>query len=251
MPLRARLLLSFTLFAGTVSAAPSKEECVAAHGNAQTERASSHLRAARTELLLCASSTCPGPVTAECVPWLAEVERAMPTAVFEAREPDGSDAVELTVLVDGTKVADRLDGRAVPLDPGAHVIRFVRRGTAVERRVVLGEGEKARLVRIDLAAPPPPSVQASAPTWPIWVLGAVSVASLGAFGGFALGGLSKEHALDRCSPRCSPEQTDPVHRDYVVADVFLGIGIAAAAAATLLVLLRPHHPPALDRSMLK
>ena len=234
MPLRPSIFLAIMLLSGVASAAPTKEECVNAHGNAQTERSAGRLRAARAELLVCASAACPGPVTNECVPWLAEVERATPTAVFEAREPDGSDAVDVTVLVDGEKVTDRLDGRAVPLDPGAHLVRFVTHRAQVERRVVLGEAEKARLVRVDLPAPvlPPPAAKRAA-TWPIWLFGGVSVASLATFGGFALGGLSGEHDLDRCSPRCPPSRTDPVHRDYVVADVFLGIGIAAAAATSL------------------
>jgi hypothetical protein len=254
------------LVASTAGASPTKSECAAAHLDAQGLRRDGRLRAAREKLLVCANEACPKVVTAECVPWLAEVEGALPSVVFEARMPDGTDGVEVAVSVDGARIADRLDGHAVSLDPGDHVVRFDpgSGARAVERHVVVAEGEKARVVRVDLppleaAPPPPPPKEPSAPAipWTAWVLGGTGAIALGAFGTFALTGVSAEHDLRDCSPACPPSRIDPVHRDYVTADIFLGVGLVALAAAAVFVITAPsatptsRHVPSFDRSMLK
>ncbi len=244
---------------------PTKVECVTAHGEAQRLRRAGQLRETRAQLLTCANPSCPEPVTAECVPWLADVERALPTVVFEARLPDGGDAIDVTVLVDGEKVEDKLDGRAVAVNPGAHAIRFVPASGAatVERRVVVAEGEKTRVIRVDLPsaallAPVPPLTRESSggshgPHWMTYVLGGVSVASFGGFAAFGLKGNAERDdldpgGLDHCKPHCSAHETLPARNDYIAADVFLGVGIATAAAAILVGLVtglksHPASPP--------
>ena len=264
--------------------APSKAECVASHAESQRLRREGKLRAARDQLLVCANPACPQPVTVECVPWLGEVERAIPTVVFEARLADGSDAVDVTVSVDGVKVAEKLEGRALPVDPGAHLVRFESATAAhpIERRVVIAEGEKTRVVRADFAPaallepvpPPAPSSSSTtsaggAPHWSTWVLAGATVASFGGYAYFGLTGESDESGLNACKPLCYPDKTDPVRHEYIAANVFLGVGIAAAAAAIVVGLTTRGHAasadpaslpaaragaaqvPSFDRSMLK
>ncbi len=259
---------------------PTKAECVSAHGEAQRLRRAGQLRETRVQLLTCASPSCPEPVTAECVPWLADVERALPTVVFEARLPDGGDAIDVTVLVDGEKVEDKLDGRAIAVNPGAHAIRFVLAAGAAttERRVVVAEGEKTRVIRVDLpsaallAPVPAPVADGSSggshgPHWSTYVLGGASLVSFGGFALFGLKGNSDAHDEgDACKPNCAPSKLDQARHDYVAANVFLGVGIAGAAAAIIVGLTTGLHshasaaPPAtatnaqvpsFDRSMLK
>ena len=73
----------------------------------------------------------------------------MPTVVLAARLPNGADEVDVRVLVDGKPLAQRLDGRAVELEPGDHLLSFqpgVAGAAPVEMRVVVREGEKGRLI---------------------------------------------------------------------------------------------------------
>jgi hypothetical protein len=262
------------------AAPPTKAECVGAHSEAQRLRLVGQLTGARAQLLVCANPSCPEPVTVECVPWLAEVERALPTVVFEARLADGSDAVDVTVLVDGVKVQDRLDGRAVPVDPGAHLVRFVLDAGAtpphpLERRVVVAEGEKTRVVRAEFPpaeiltpVPPVASSGGGGPHWSTYVLGGASVLSFGGFTYFGLRGNSGKSDLDEshCSPKCPFSQTDPVKQKYTDANVFLGVGIATGVAAIIVGIATWGHGksapapaaaridpqvPRFDRSMLK
>jgi hypothetical protein len=260
--------VSLTVLAAIALLAATKLECSAAHQDAQRLRKEHHLRAAHEKLLVCARDPCPAVVQSECVPWLAEVERAMPTVVFEARMPDGSDVPGMRVSVDGVLAADRLDGRPVEIDPGEHVVRFDRpSGAPIERRIVVSEGEKARIVRIDVPVPAPvptpvpvpvPEEPKAAPMpWTFYALGGAGLVSLGAFAVFGLSGLNGERGLDDCSPTCSASRIDSVRRDYIVADVFLAVGVIALGAATVVALTRPAsspraaYLPSFERSMLK
>jgi hypothetical protein len=76
-----------------------------------------------------------------------EVDAAIPSVVLRAKDARGEDAVEVKVLCDGAEFATQLDGKARPLNPGAHTFRFELEGIApFERKVVVAEGEKNRLV---------------------------------------------------------------------------------------------------------
>ena len=48
-----------------------------------------------------------------------------------ARDAKGEDLTEVRLTIDGETVAERLDGRALTLDPGTHTFRFnfVRSGS--------------------------------------------------------------------------------------------------------------------------
>jgi hypothetical protein len=76
-----------------------------------------------------------------------EVEAAIPSVVVRAKDAHGEDAVDVKVFCDGALLATQLDGRARPVNPGAHTFRFEIEGVApFDRKVVVGEGEKNRLV---------------------------------------------------------------------------------------------------------
>ena len=69
------------------------------------------------------------------------------------------------------------------------------------------------------------------------MLGGVAVAGLGSFGYFSLTGKSKQSDLeDSCAPRCSDEDYDNMQRNFVIADVSLGVALIAGGVATWLVL---------------
>jgi hypothetical protein len=164
---RALVLLVGALGAGFPVARadePSKLECVRANETAQSLRLSGKLRDARAHLLVCVASSCPGPVRDDCAQGLKEVDTAVPTIVFEANDKDGIELTAVAVAVDGTPLAARLDGAAVPVDPGEHVFRFSSEGLpTLERKLVIHEGEKERHEQIVLGTAISPSKPTAAP----------------------------------------------------------------------------------------
>jgi hypothetical protein len=133
----------------------TKEQCVAASENAQTLRQRGKLRAARAEFLVCNSKSCPGPVREDCAEQLRATERMMPTLEFVVRDDSGRDVRDVEVTMDGSRLADRLDGSGVvAVDPGEHTFRFTAAEfEPLERRLVVrARAERTREV-ITLHAP--------------------------------------------------------------------------------------------------
>ncbi|HEY6462313.1 MAG TPA: hypothetical protein VIY73_19230, partial [Polyangiaceae bacterium] len=93
--------------------ASEREACFSAAESAQRVRAQGHLLDAREKLRVCAHPTCPAAVRDDCTTWLAEVEEELPSIVVHARDAAGNDVADVRVLVDGVKVAERLDGLPV------------------------------------------------------------------------------------------------------------------------------------------
>ncbi|MGK3983752.1 hypothetical protein WME99_11990 [Sorangium sp. So ce136] len=160
-PARARPALALLLAAAlslagaSARAQPSKRACAAAYERAQGLRRDGKLIAAREALIACSQPTCPAAAVADCGPWLAEVEKSLPSVVIAAREAGGRERLDVRVLVDGRLLAAALDGKALPVDPGPHTFRYEPAGgPAVEERVLIREGEKNRAITVILGAPP-------------------------------------------------------------------------------------------------
>lgn len=94
---------------------------------------------------------------------------------------------------------------------------------------------------------PAPKRETSAPIGPLVgrrrtaVVAAGVVGGLGAVG-FAYFGLSARSAdvgLDACTPNCEPSKVDAIRRDYLLANVSLGLGLAGAFTASVLWLTSP------------
>jgi hypothetical protein len=244
---------------------PSIEACVGAYENGQRERLAGQLRAARASFVTCSQEACPRAARVDCASWLDEVERLVPSLVFSVKDPDGNDAREPTLTLDGQPVELRGDGRAIVVDPGTHLVRIAARGLAPkETRLVVVEGEKARLVRLDLAregepaSASPSSSSASAARvspplapatggadrgWSQPVTVAVAGVSLAGFAAVGLWGLAGKADLDDCKPRCSRDAVQRVHTRFVVADSLLAVGIVAGGIAAVRALTSPKVSP--------
>ncbi len=136
------------------AAEPSKEECIAANESAQTQRKSSLLLAARKQLLVCLSSSCPTALREDCAEQLSELEKAIPTIVFAAKGTNNVDLTYVTVTVDGAPLTERLLGVPLGVDPGEHTFEFSASGyPTASRRLVISEGVKARQEIVALAPP--------------------------------------------------------------------------------------------------
>jgi hypothetical protein len=208
--------------------------CIDAHEQGQVLRNQSKLLEARQRFASCSSDgNCPPIVAAECATFLGEVDRDLPSLVFSATGLEGSDADDVSVYVDGRLVAERLDGRATPVDPGRRALRFVAaRGTQRTLSIVVAQGQKNVPVAADFRAPgveselqpEPDSRQVPAASF---VLGAIGVVALGSFAYFGLSGKSQE----ACKPYCTQDEADAMRRSYLAADVSLGVAVLSLGAA--------------------
>jgi hypothetical protein len=163
-------------------AQPTKLACIAANESAQDLRRAGRLRAARAKLVECVAAACPGPLREDCAARLSEVDAAMPTLVLEARDEGGRDVATVRVTMDGQPFAARLDGAAVPTDPGEHTFTFEADGhPRATKVIVVREGDKGRHERVTLsggegvpAAPAKSAPGAAGASNPIGAAGASS-----------------------------------------------------------------------------
>jgi len=230
-------LLAVTMTAWTLPAAAiDKETCVNAAEAGQRLRNEHKLVASREQLLVCASTECPGIVSQDCTSWLGQVERSLASIVVTARDGRGQPVVDARVVVDGAALVVRTPTAPIELDPGPHVVRCERAGFApAEQRVSLDEGERGHAVVCEMPSPvtaapapsatslpttpgaregpgsagtaftagPPSGAEVGRPPrggggipWPSWVLGGVGIAALGSFAFFGLSGQSDQNQAE-------------------------------------------------------
>jgi hypothetical protein len=128
--------------------------CLSANESSISMQREHRLRAARTELLACSAATCPADVRDECIRRVTDINRSIPTMVFEAKDASGNDLRAVKVTVDAQPLLDQLDGTAVPVDPGQHAFAFETTGLpTVEKQLIVMEGQKERRERITFSAP--------------------------------------------------------------------------------------------------
>lgn len=224
---------------------PTKDACVAAYVDAQHARRDGALRRARDQLLVCVQAECPQMLQNDCSPWLAEVQALMPSLVFVVRDAAGRDRGDVAVTVDGTPLVARLDGLPVDVDPGDHLFRFEAAGaSAVEQRVLVHEGEKARRVDITLATPATvatvdrPQQLTRRPLTPMcWValgIGAAGLATAAVAGGANLPTWLRCH-----DGGCSAADQHDSDRLNTIGDIALVTGVAGALVAWYFIHARP------------
>ncbi len=133
------------------AADPTTGECLSANEASLNARSQHKLRDARANLLKCAAPSCPADVRDECTRGVNEINAALPTIVFEAKDASGADLVAVKVTMDGELLSDHLDGTALVVDPGAHTFSFEAPGQPkVQKQLVVQEGEKDRHERVVL-----------------------------------------------------------------------------------------------------
>ena len=136
--------------------------CVDAFQQAQLERRVGHLLASREQLRMCAQASCPAVIVEKCVPWLTEVERAIPSIVIAAQDAAGRDVADVRVSIGDKVVATKLDGRPILLDPGMRTLRFQRSGAfSITKKLLIVQGERSRRVAISFVALPASETAAS------------------------------------------------------------------------------------------
>ena len=245
---------SFCLtFASLAGADESKRACVAASTEGQTLRKQDKLLEARDKFHICAEDPCPQIVKSRCTRWLSETEAEIPSVIVRAKDSAGKDALDIEVTIDGRPSQG---GHQETLDPGEHVV-VVKRvgGQGKEERFLLVDGERARVLTVQLVDPeahaPAPLLATSSPGASSppdkasggipaggWILGAVGLAALGSAAYFYVQAGSDFSGLQHsCSPGCNDSETQPFRTHLLIAQISLGVGIAAAAGAVTWTLL--------------
>jgi len=235
--------------------ADTKAECAKAYEASQEQRSSGKLRAARESLVTCSQSACPAFIKKDCAKWLSEVEASIPTVVFSAKAGN-EDLSDVKVTLGDQTLAEALDGKAVPMDPGTHTFVFesAKHGSK-ELKFVVKEGKKAQAVEIvfvvqkkgDDAGEGDPkedsgttkisSSDAKGSKTFAYVLMGVGVVGLGGFAYFGLSGKSDQNALECADQKtCTDDDLDPVKKKYLYADIALGVGLVSLGVGTYLLL---------------
>jgi len=225
-------------------AADPKRTCVTASTDGQTLRKDDKLLEAREKLLVCADDACPTVVHSHCTRWLSELEAQIPSVIVRVKDATGGDVLGVSVKVDGN---DAELGRPQMLDPGQHTVTVVRGTVNLEKRFLLVDGDKGHVVTLELpaSASTPADGTVSSDTAatssphgagriPVgaWVLGGVGLVAIGSFAYFAVQASNDLSSLRAtCAPACTSSQTSTGRTHALVADLSLGIGIAAVAGA--------------------
>jgi hypothetical protein len=237
--------------ASPVARADTVGACIRASNTGQEQRKAGRLSDAAQQFASCSRASCPAVVRRDCARWAEEVDLMMPTVVFAATDAQGGDRSDVRVFVDGVKVLDRLDGRPMPLDPGAHTVRYeAAGGAATTQELDVRVGERNRIVAMRLeTAPPRRDLAVTTPSRPVpvltWVLGGVALVGLGVAGYFDVSAIGDVNGLrGSCSPRCASSDVNAVDTKYGIAGVALGTSVVAAGIALYLYLTRAEQTPA-------
>jgi len=226
----------------------TKQACVSAYDETQNARQKGSLRLAREKALACSQEGCPAIVKKDCAQWLGEIDAAVPTVSFAVKDDAGQDTTAARVFLDGQMLAERVGANAIQVDPGERTFRVELEGKPpIERKVVIREGQKGRVLEFSFADP-----KAAQPTEPpvgngnkgsagipvaSWVLGGVGVVGLGLFATFGAIGLSEksdaEDPAGGCAPNCTDDEVSSIRGKFLVADISLGVGVAALGAAVI------------------
>jgi hypothetical protein len=248
---------------GTARADENPLTCAQAYESAQEEKATGRLKAAIEHLKSCIDPNCATFIREDCVRWMDQVDSALPTVVFSVRE-DGKDLTDVEIQCDDKPLTGKLDGKAIPVDPGLRDFSFTVPGLEpMARQVLIREGERNRIVNVEFTKP---SAALTSPTANVattlsdepdlrprtlalpYALAGVGALGVASFTLFALLGNSQQGELERtCSPFCQSSQVDSLKTKYLVADVSLGVGLVSLGVATYIFIKR-HGENATDQS---
>jgi hypothetical protein len=265
-PLTNRLFLALCAVAvlPPTSASADDAACLDAVSKGQRFRDAHKLVEARAQFRVCAAAECPTVVQTDCASWLASVERALPSVVVLATEEEGGSVIDVNVTVDGQPFATKLDGQAIPINPGSHTFHFeVPGGMAADQVVVVPEGEQnhrvTAVMKKPAAIPAPSAAPVLPPTPPApapptrhsgggmgtqkvlaLVVGGVGVVGLGVGAAFGLAAMNQRDAAHTACPDPICPTSDGPGKWRTAGSTgdastagFVAGGVAVAAAAVL------------------
>jgi hypothetical protein len=225
--------------------------CAQDYEAAQVEAKDGHLKAAVERAVSCAQDSCPAYVRGDCLRFVDEYKAQTPSIIVVARDRNGCDTTDAQVSVDGKLVLEKVDGRAIELDPGEHVVSVTAAGVAAEeQRIVATQSQKDRQLSfgdgrapgckkggVERPPPPPPKQTERSPlTVAGLVLGGLGLGALATSAGFGIAGFVQRGELEDCKP-CSEQRIDNVRRTFIIGDVLLASGAALLGTSIALLVV--------------
>jgi hypothetical protein len=251
----AALVSLLALSAPALAAEPAgaKAACARSAEEGQRLRKLGQLREALAAFTACSADHCPALIRGDCGGWLSEVESALPTVVVRATaaEDPTQELYDVAVSVDGAALTGKLDGGALPVNPGEHRFSFVAAGRKpAEQTVVVRVGEQHRLLAVTLSSDRPPPVVVEKPPPPprvgttakvLLVVGGAGVVAAGALG--TAGWLQTRSLRDSgCAPACDAGKVNGIKTLLRASDIALGAGAAALLGAAGFIWLGSDSP---------
>ncbi|WP_394845428.1 hypothetical protein LZC95_51405 [Pendulispora brunnea] len=238
------------------ASAQTKEQCAAAAEQGQKLRDEKKLLETRSKFLLCASESCPAVVRKDCVNWLSDIDSRIPSVVFRAQTSGARTLSAVRVIVDGQRSVEGLDGRAVPMEPGTHKVRFESEGRVpVEQTIVVHERERNRAVTATFEevasegsssrerdtspplVPPPAESSGGGGRTGAFILGGVGLLAAGGALYFGITGLQETRDYhDGCAKtkNCQSSDVDGTRTKLLLADIGGGVALVSLGVATYL-----------------
>lgn len=232
---------------------PSEAECQAAFDHAVELAGHGQLVQARSALATCESASCGEAIRHRCMLRSELIVEDTPTIVLSVTDDDDAPVDGVRVSVDRVLVASRIDGLAIPVEPGVHDFTFYKGDTVIAtKRLVILQGQRNRVIAVRV---PPEGGHASgagvadagrlrvtrtaAPVHrgsfvPSYLVLGVGVTGLAGAAVLTTWGRGDNDRLAECSPGCPQASVDHIHRLYLGADISLGVGITAIAVGSWL-----------------
>ncbi len=219
------------------------KQCLSSFSATQRLRREGKLLEAQRNAISCAQHSCPAVTRGHCVKWLEELRTAIPTIVVTAKTATGEPVVNATVVVDGKRVADILDGRPIQIDPGPRVLTITVGSEALDKKLVIIQGQKSRTVEFTIqqastptpAPPDQPTPDSGGVSPLVWI--GFGVAGAGVLVGAITGGISLGKAADldeKCQDKgCLPSEHDTLSQATTLAHVSTASFVVAGVGAIL------------------
>ncbi len=227
--------------------------CVTDHENARTLRLEKRWFEARESMNRCSIESCPISIRSDCRAWSEEVTRALPTLVIVVEREDGG-TEPVAVHLDGTRLDVGDSTSPVEVLPGKHALTFTLNGrAAVERQVVLHEGEKNKVVRVrferlhsqpahDMIPVPPPAAPEATRPIPTssYLLGGGALVSFAVSAVLLASAITDlDNARETCSPACSSGTRESIETRLLLADISGGVGLVLTGLTAYTFVSRP------------
>jgi hypothetical protein len=220
--------------------------CVESYEGGQILKKRARLKEAEQTLAKCMDEKCPGSLRKECAGWLDEIRGRMPSIVLQCEEPGAAPTKGVTISVDGSERKDVAFGRAFEIDPGEHRFEISWQEPKMDHseksQVVIEKQQQMVKLRCRTDVPEAPAKvivkKTGVPTATL-VVGGVGIAAT-IFGGvFLADGLLRRGDLNDCKGTCKADDVSRGKLSFLLADIGIGVGVAAIAVAGALWILAP------------
>ena len=153
------VLLSATAVKGepsAPSATGAERTCMTAFKSAQEHEQSGRLVEASQLFFSCEDEACGSALWEQCAAGASRLRAYMPSVVPLVVDDLGqprADMLDVRVKMDGALLVSRLDGRAVPVDPGTHEFSFdLGGGVVATQKVTIVRGQRNRAISVSMRA---------------------------------------------------------------------------------------------------